>query len=107
MPRPSFEFLTNHSAELPCLGRREITLLRLRIGVDHIEGLVARCPIVDDPQAAALPSTGCRPPDLAQAARALDDGPLFRPQNQGDLKLPIPFVLVEMPAERSGKHRSL
>ena len=103
MRRPSFEFLPNHSTELPGLGRRQIALLGLRVDVHHVERLVAGGPVVDDPQPAALAPAGGCPPDFAQAVGPLDDGPLFRPQHERDLQLAIPSV-VEMRSDRGREH---
>src|SRR5258708_7802299 len=87
MRRPSFEFLPNHSTELAGLRRRQIALLGLGVGVHPVEGPVPGCPIIDNPQPAALTGAGGRPTGCAQASGPLNDGPLFRAQHQRDVQL--------------------
>ena len=99
MLRPSFEFLANQAPELANLSRCQVALFGFRVGVQHLEGLFARCPVVDHPKPTALPHAAGSPPDLPETARALDDRPLLGPQHQRDLELPISFV-VEVPSER-------
>src|SRR5450756_1833421 len=99
----SFEFLTNYATKLASLRRGQVTLLGFRVGVHHVEGLIAWCPVVEGPQPPALASTGGRPPDFAQTSGPLNDRPLLRAQHQRDLQLAILFV-VEMPPNRGREH---
>ena len=85
MPRPSFELLSNHATELADLRRGQIALLGLRVRVHHVEGLIVRCPVIDDSQPAALAGTGGGPPDFTQPPGPLNDRPLLRAQHQRDL----------------------
>src|SRR3989304_5447797 len=105
-PCPSSEFLPNHTTELAGLRRRQIALFGLRVRVHHVERLVSGCPVVDDPESAALARSWRGPPDLAQPARPLDDWPLLWPQHQCDLQLAVPLV-VEMSLDGGREHRWL
>ena len=77
MRRLSFELLPNHTTELPGLRRGQIALLGFRVGVHHVEGLVASCPVIDDSQPGALAGTGGGPPDFTQPPGPLNDRPLL------------------------------
>src|SRR2546425_12925003 len=93
MLRPSLELLSNELAEGACLRRSQIALLALGIRVEHVERLLDRRPVVDHPQATALPSPWPRPPQLAKPAAASNDWALFRPQHERDLQAAIVLVV--------------
>jgi len=64
------------------------------------------CPIVDEPQPASLAPTSCAPPELAEAAGALNQRPLLGPEQQSQLQSSI-LVLVDEPAQPRREDRGL
>lgn len=67
----------------------------LGVGVDEIDALVARQPVVDDACAALLAATRQRPAQFAQSARARNEIPGFGPHDERGLQ-PAQLVIGPM-----------
>src|SRR5437588_12910247 len=94
----SWEFLPNDAPQDLHLCRGQVALLVLGVHVEHVECLLPRRPVVDEPQPASLAPTPCAPPEFAEASGARNQRPLLGPQQQRQLQSPI-LVLVDEPAQ--------
>ena len=82
MPYLSSAFLPNESRECLHLGRGQITLLVLRVEVEHIERVARRIPVVDQALSASLSPSLCRPAQLPQPTPAWNDRTLLGAEDE-------------------------
>ena len=92
---PSLEFLSHELSQQARLRWRQVLLFILRIGIQHVERLFSRSPVVDYAQPTALAGPWHSPAYFPNTTRAPDDRPLLRPQHQRDLQAPVRLIVVE------------
>src|SRR5437016_1999700 len=102
----SWEFLPYDASQDLHLRRGQVALLVLGVHVEHVECLLLRRPVVDEPQPASLAPTLCAPPELAETSGARNQRPLLGPEQQSQLQSPI-LVLVDERAQPRREDRGL